>query len=402
MTANHLTFRQLIAPIDGDVFLRDHYRRRPLHIPGAEDKLSGLFSWNDLNNILAMSTIWSDATLELAIDGKRIPPGAYCYEGTTRDNDRGQMPDYHRVHRHLERGATLALNQIARLTPDLRAVAQSLEAVFGAPAHAVAFVSFESVAGYFSHFDTTNAFACHIAGRKIWRVYKGRHDNASGHPHGHGSAMTREQHAEARGEVLMEVEMTPGDVLYIPHGQYHDAIATSEASLHITFGVRHMVVQDFLNRLLPDLSGDPFFRAHLPAYDDAAGRQKVGEGIAARLGQVLADQNVLTGLGDFLQGKAFERESAFQFPDRGRAPTYRVRWPGRRLEQRGQEGCRLTASDGTCLATLDGIRGDVATWVYERDMFQLGEMLAAFSDQDPDGLQSVIGELEDAGLLERL
>ena len=183
MCAKSLTFRRLIAPIDGDAFLRNHYRREALYISGPEDKLSGLFSWEDLNAILAMSTIWSDTTLELAIDGKRIPTRAYCYEGTTRDNERGQIPDYHQVHKHLERGATLALNQIARLTPGLREVVQSLEAVFGAAAHAVAFCSFNSVAGYFSHFDTTNAFACHIAGSKIWRVYEGRHENASGHTH---------------------------------------------------------------------------------------------------------------------------------------------------------------------------------------------------------------------------
>ena len=401
MCAENLTFRRLIAPIDGDAFLRDYYRRKALYIPGREDKLADLFSWDDLNEILAMSTIWSDATLELAIDGKRIPARAYCYEGTTRDNERGQMPDYRRVHHHIERGATLALNQIARLTPGLRRLAQSLEAVFGAPAHAVAFCSFNQVAGYFSHFDTTNAFACHIAGRKIWRVYEGRYDNASGHPHGHGSAMTREQHAEARGKVLMELEMTPGDVLYIPHGQYHDAIATSETSLHITFGVRHMAVQDFLNRLLPDLSGDPFFRSHLPAYDDAAGRQKAGEAVAARLAQVLADRKVLAGLRDFLQSKAFERESAFQFPSRDPQPIYRVRWPGRRLEKEGRS-CRLTGPKGDCLTVLEGAKADAVAWIYERDQFQLGELLRACPELASDALEHTIGELERAGLLEQL
>jgi ribosomal protein L16 Arg81 hydroxylase len=401
MRANDLTFRRLIAPIDGEAFLHEHYRRQPLYIPGPDDKLSDLFSWEDLNDILAMSTIWSDATLELAIDGKRIPARAYCYEGTTRDNARGQLPDYHRVHHHLEKGATLALNQIARLTPGLRAVAQSLEAVFGAPAHAVAFVSFQKVPGYFSHFDTTNAFACQIAGRKVWHVYEGRHENASGHPHGHGSAMTREQHAATRGEVMMEVEMTPGDVLYVPHGQYHDAIATSDASLHITFGVRHMVVQDFLNRLLPDLTRDPFFRSHLPAYDDAAGRQKVGEAVAARLGQVLADRNVLGGLRDFLQGKAFERESAFQLPVRGRALTYRVRWPGRRLEQ-GADGCRVTGSDGGCLLRLASTEWEVASWIYAHDLFELRELRQAFPAREPDALDMLLGEMESIGLLERM
>jgi hypothetical protein len=107
MTASSPTFRQLIAPIDGEASLSDDYRRQPLCIPGPEDKLSGLFSWDDLNDLLAMSTIRSDATLELAIDGKRVPSRAYCYEGTTRDNDRRLIPDFRRVHRHGRRGRYL-------------------------------------------------------------------------------------------------------------------------------------------------------------------------------------------------------------------------------------------------------------------------------------------------------
>jgi hypothetical protein len=401
MSSNELTFRRLIAPVEGDEFLGDYYRRQALHIPGPEDKLAGLFSWEDLNGLLAMSTIWNGSTLELALDGKQIPPAAYCYEGTTRDNERGQLPDYFRVHGHLEKGATLALNQIARLTPGLRAVAQSLEAVFGAPAHAVAFCSFNSVVGYFSHFDTTNAFACHIAGRKTWRIYSGRHENACGHPHGHGNAMTREQHAEARGEVVMEVEMTPGDVLYIPHGQYHDALATSEASLHITFGVRHMVVQDFLNRLLPDLPGDPFFRTQLPAYDDPAAQRNASQAVAERLQQVLTDRKVHEGLHDFLQGKAFERESTFRFPRRGRPAAFRVRWPGRRLE-RNAEGCRLSGADGAGLLTLDSSEAEVAAWIYERDLFLLDELGNAFAAANPEALRELLARLQGVGLLERL
>jgi hypothetical protein len=77
------------------------------------------------------------------------------------------------------------------------------------------------------------------------------------------------------------------------------AVATSEASLHITFGVRHMVVQDFLNSLLPDLSGDPFFHSHLSAYDDDTGRQRAGVAVASRLRQVLGDPNVLDGTARF-------------------------------------------------------------------------------------------------------
>ena len=35
-----LTFRELVAPIDPEVFFRDTYGKKPLHIPGAADKFA--------------------------------------------------------------------------------------------------------------------------------------------------------------------------------------------------------------------------------------------------------------------------------------------------------------------------------------------------------------------------
>jgi len=400
MTTELLTFRRLIAPIDGDDFLRNTYRRQPLYIPGEEDKLASLFSWEDLNDIMAMSTIWSPSTLEMAKGGNRVEPSAYCYEGITRDNERGLLPDFNRVHQHLVQGATLALNQIARLTPGLRAISESLEAVTGAPASAVAFCSFNQSAGYVSHFDTTNVFACHIAGRKLWRVYSGRHPNACEHAHGYQTSLPPEQLEVARGDVVMEVEMTPGDVLYIPHGQYHDAVATSEASLHITYGTRHMAVQDFLHQLLPDLPGDPFFRAHLPAYDDAAAHKTLGNAIAARLQQVMNSSNVQDGLRHFLQGKTYERVSSSRLPQRGQPPTYRVRWAGRRLE-RDAHGLHLVAGEAKPL-TLEPKEEDAAAWIYDRDLFRQDEIDASFPNLEAGQQNALLSKLEAAGLLERL
>ena len=393
MTDRGLTFRDLIAPLGGDEFLSRHYRREPIHIPGAADKLARLFSWDELNGLLAMSTIWSPISLELAKDGKRIAPEAYCYEGTTRDNERGLLPDFDRVRGQLNQGATLSLNAIARLTPGLRSIAESLEAVFGAPANAVAFCSFEGSAGYFSHFDTTNIFACQIGGTKLWRVYDGRHPNAAEKPHGRGNELPREHHAKARGQVVLEVEMSPGDVLYVPHGQYHDAIATSGASLHITLAVRHLVVQDFISRLSQDLPRDPFFRAHLPAYDDPAGQEALGQQVAQRLSQIITNPSIAGDLGRFLQGKAYERESAFQLPERSRPTRYRVRWPGRPMSRNG-------AAWQVAGLNLDDNEGPVAQWIHARDLFDQRDLAAYFPDHGAEALKGLLAKLVQSGLLE--
>ena len=84
-----------------------------------------------------------------------------------------------------------------------------------------------------------------------------------------------------------EVTLTPGDLLYLPHGQYHDALSSSEASMHVSFGTIHLVAHDFLQALVKDLPKDPLFRAHLPAVDDLAGHGPYLERIAERLGEII-------------------------------------------------------------------------------------------------------------------
>ena len=60
---------------------------------------------------------------------------------------------------------------------------------------------------------------------------------------------SREHHERAKGALLMELEMTPGDVLYLPRGQYHDALASDGASLHLSFGIGRATVLDFVSVL---------------------------------------------------------------------------------------------------------------------------------------------------------
>ena len=37
-----------------------------------------------------------------------------------------------------------------------------------------------------------------------------------------------------KGRVAEEILMRPGDLLYLPRGQFHDALASTDASIHVT------------------------------------------------------------------------------------------------------------------------------------------------------------------------
>jgi hypothetical protein len=78
---------------------------------------------------------------------------------------------------------------------------------------------------------------------------------------------------------MMTVTMQPGDLLYIPRGFFHDALASSDASLHLTFGVEPVNGLALFGLMETLAKRDPKFRAYLPdgRSDPAALRERLGE-----------------------------------------------------------------------------------------------------------------------------
>ncbi|MEM7223045.1 MAG: cupin domain-containing protein [Pseudomonadota bacterium] len=392
-----LTFRELVAPIDPEVFLRDYYGKKPLHIPGAAEKFAKIFSWDQLNELLARSTLWSDRSFELASGGRLLRAEDYCYAGVDREGKAVKKPDPARVQEHLRAGATLALDFIELQTSGLRSLAQTLEVVTGAQITASMFCSWQKTQGYASHFDVQNVFACHISGTKTWRIFEGRFPHAADLPGAHRDSFPQSHHEKTKGALLQEVHMTPGDLLYIPHGQYHDALSSSEAAMHVSFGTLHLVVHDFLEALLKDLPKDPLFRAHLPALDDLRGQQRCLEQVAGRLAEIIRQPQIAKELRDFMAKGAFERIADYRLPERASATRYRVRWPGMRLNAEGN-GWRL--SNGAQEVRLEAQVGAIAEWAMARDFFSAPQLAAALPEADPGELEAGLARLGELSLIE--
>ena len=113
-----------------------------------------------------------------------------------------------------------------------------------------------------SHFDTHDVFALHVAGEKVWRLFEGRLDRPIANEV--YKNLDQEYHDEHRGAVAAEITLRPGDLLYIPRGQYHDALASSDGAIHLAFGVTHIIGIDALSLLFEQAMADPLFRTNLP------------------------------------------------------------------------------------------------------------------------------------------
>ncbi len=78
MTEPKTSFRDLLAPITPEEFFERVYGREPLHIPGRPNKFAGLFGWDAFNGLVNKTTLWSDSTMILVMDGRNLTANEYC------------------------------------------------------------------------------------------------------------------------------------------------------------------------------------------------------------------------------------------------------------------------------------------------------------------------------------
>ncbi len=393
-----MTFRKLLQPMAPEEFFEHAYGKLAVHIPGHADKLAHMFSWDELNRLFNQPSLWSDRTIKMVLSGRDLKPEEFCTPGRTREGTQAMLPDPERVARYLQQGATLVLDLVERLSPGIAALAASLETVLGHVAVCNVYCSWKAHQGFTSHFDTTDVFALHIAGKKTWHLYEGRYlDPIEGSGFDYAS-LPPEEHESAKGELLKSVEMTPGDVLYIPRGQYHDAVATSEASLHLSFGLVPHTGHDFMTVLLRSLFTDPLFRQAMPHFDDTQAYDAHLRRLAERLYEIITDAATARQSRQE-QRRRVLRDSLTRFalPQRDPVSLYRVRWVGATLQPRG-DGSLLTTASGEY--ALSGNETKIVEWILSRDFFDANTLGQAFDTARPADVSVLTDKLIAADLIE--
>jgi len=400
MPSQAITFREIVAPVSAEEFFDEIFGRKHLHIPGTPEKFAPVFSWDSFSTLLNTSTLWSDRSMKMVLDGRQLAPPEFCRPALSREGQEVMQPDSQRVSELLRQGATVVLDFIESLTPELASVAATIEIVTGGPVACNAYCSWQAHPGFGSHFDTMDVFALHISGTKTWRLYEGRADNAAEIPGFNCASVPAPQREVAKGRVAEEVTMKPGDLLYVPRGQYHDALATSDASLHVSFGVTEPQGQDFLAILMPALVRESLFRASIPHFDDGEAHLAHLQELGERLQAIVKDPATAAAMRDYQKMRAARHCLArFALPVRKDVPVFRVRGLHAKLLRRGGEFRLKTKSGEGTLAAADE---KAAAWAMERDYFAADEFAAAATGGDSTAAAQILTKLTAAGLIERL
>lgn len=252
-----------------DAFIRTSWGREYAHASGDPKRFAHLLPWSTLDAVLRHHRL-PPPRLRLALDGGTVPERTYVQPSHRGRSAPHRRIDHGLLQAQLRRGATLVLDAVDELVDPVGDLADAFEGVFRERFQVNAYAGFGTSRGFDVHWDDHDVFVLQVAGRKRWRVY----------------GPTREaplEHDEAPDEPpptepVWEAVLTAGDVLYLPRGCWHGAVALGEPTLHLSVGATARTGVDLLRWCVDELRTRPAFRRDLPRLgDDAARSAHLGE-----------------------------------------------------------------------------------------------------------------------------
>jgi hypothetical protein len=324
----------------------------------------------------------------LVLDNKTLSAASCCDPVNNRDGFDVMQPNAARVMEFLRRGASLVTNDIDSLTPVMSGVAAAMENRLGAKVQANLYCSWRQHQAFGSHFDTHDVIAIHVAGEKLWHIYETRMDDPIAHPK--FKSFGQDWHDKNRGAVARQVLMRPGDLLYIPRGLYHDAMATSDGTIHIAFGVTHVIGLDVVDMIKAVMVDDVLFRRNMPRPDEAEAAVAAWLGtLGDRIGALLHGPEAARGM--------IEYQEKYRYPRGGIALPVETVGRKFRLIAKGlsvaQQGDKWLLAGGKGAVPIPPGQELTVAWIVDRPEFSEDQLAQEFPNQDRAGLGGLLDAL---------
>lgn len=255
------TMDVVVAPVNASHFFSAFFEAQPVHLRQREQSyLAGTFSSSVLDDVLEEGFAAEDARFRLHEGDLRIA------KKVEKDGEdwTAVLPwpkdmSLGTVHEAFEAGFSVVLNGLELRWPAVQKAAALLEDETGIPCRANLYLTPPGQQAFEAHFDYMDGFVVQVEGAKEWVIYEPLVDRPRA-----------DLKYKPRREELREaqrVSLQPGDVLYIPRGWPHEAVAAGDTgadapplSLHITFGME----------AAPDASREALLHALIDAAADAA------------------------------------------------------------------------------------------------------------------------------------
>ncbi|CAM9735859.1 unnamed protein product, partial [Discosporangium mesarthrocarpum] len=243
----------MIAPLPVEEFYEKYWETHAFVVQGRDPSyLSGWFHKLDLESFISGQAMQFGVDLDVTnyISKKRVtlnPAGP----GIEAGGGGGAVVSPKFVWDSFRKGCSLRMPCPQKFSDPLHKLLAGLEEEFGCMVGSNVYLTPPGSQGFAPHWDDIEAFLLQVEGRKRWRVYRPGGETAT-LPRYSSPNLTDEE-AEAGGAAVLDVTLSPGDLLYFPRGWAHQAETVgAEASLHITVSaMQGNCWADFLETLLP-------------------------------------------------------------------------------------------------------------------------------------------------------
>lgn len=317
----------LLKPYNSEQFLEKNWTSKAIEIknPG-EKQFTDLFSWQKLNYLLNFHE-FKYPELRLALDGK-------VQEASANEN----------IIKLCKEGATLIINKVNKLIPEVATLAAEIQYEIGYGTQVNAYCSWPGKQGFSSHYDTHEVFILQVEGKKEWKVF----------PETLKYPLVEQKSASLTPpdtEPYLSCILEAGDVLYIPRGHWHYALALNVPSLHLTLGVHSKTGIDFLEWMVSQLREQEEWRESLPLRFEKEPVEKHIESLIENLDKYLYHHNIaenyinhLDSLGKPVANYSLPQQAGFNIFFLGKETSFKIP----QLQRvkiyplaDGSEGCRI-------------------------------------------------------------
>lgn len=270
----------LFAPLGADRFFAERWERLPLHL-GASRPRPPILTHAELLEALSRS--------------EDPPPGVVAFPEHAGTTIEALFRDPARMAAYLDEGHPLVWNRARGVGERVDAITRLLSEELGAHVWPNVYATGTAGTPFDMHFDAHEVIALQCEGEKDWQISEVRVDRPldADEMEPAVSAALRLRRDEAASRILGAFTARPGDLVYVPRGQFHNAKASGGRSLHVTFGIRLPSGFDLARRIVLDLLADPALREYLPARatdPDGARAEALLADVSTRLAHAFRDK----------------------------------------------------------------------------------------------------------------
>ncbi len=252
------SLESLIAPVTTQEFFDNSWEKSFLYVPRNErGRFEHLFSLKDIDS-------WIRSTRSGMPDSVLTTPPEGAESGARRYRPQDVAVDS--IYDAFAEGHSVVLNYLEDSWPPLFDLVRSLGQVFAANVGVNMYLTPKGSKTFALHTDDHDVFVLQVQGEKAWRLHELRNLSLMRLDYKKDLAFTSDWgQSRLEGPVLAELTLRPGDVLYIPRGMPHCAVAQSETSLHLTVSITPLYWMDFLKAAVEQAAlQSPELRRALP------------------------------------------------------------------------------------------------------------------------------------------